>query len=98
MFTVTGESSLGRRPHTHFKAAVYHSDEGAGDIKAPLDLSDAALHVGATKSFGEEYERKGDQKKLQRHVEYLLGEPLWDDNIRTGQGLDLPVEETEKTE
>lgn len=32
-----------KKIHTHFKAAIYDSDERAGDIKAPLNLSDAAL-------------------------------------------------------
>lgn len=57
---------------THFKAAIYNSDEGTGDIEAPLDLSDAALHIGSTKRFRKEYKCKRDQKQLWRHIsEYL---------------------------
>ena len=42
--------------HTHLKAAIDHPDKGTGDIEAPLDLGDGALHVGSTKSFGEIHE------------------------------------------
>lgn len=71
--------------HTHFKAAVDDSDEGTGDVEAPLDLSDAALHVRAAESFRKENERKRDQKKLQRHIaEQLWGGLLRDDSIVTG--------------
>lgn len=51
--------------HTHFKAAIDGSCEGAGDIKAPLNLSDGAFHVGATKGFGEEYEWQRCHEELE---------------------------------
>lgn len=58
---------------THFKTAIDNSDEGTGDIEAPLDLSDTALHICSAQSFRKENKCKGDQKKLQRHiVEHLL--------------------------
>lgn len=65
----------GGRKRTHFKAAIEDSGEGAGDIEAPLDLSDAALHIRAAKSFRKENKCKRDQKELQRHiVEQLSGQ------------------------
>lgn len=38
---------------THLKAAINDPDERAGDVEAPLNLSDGALHVGSAEGFGE---------------------------------------------
>lgn len=54
--------------HTHFKTAIDDSNERTGDIKAALDLSDGALHIGSAEGFGEVNECQGDQKKLQTHI------------------------------
>lgn len=53
--------------HTHFKAAIYNSNEGAGDIKAPFNLCDGALHIGSTKGFGKIYKSQRDQEELETH-------------------------------
>lgn len=52
---------------THFKAAIYDTDEGAGDVEAPLDLCDGALHVGPPKGFGKVCKRHGEQEELETH-------------------------------
>ena len=53
---------------THFKAAVDDSDEGAGDVEAPLDLSDGALHAAAPEGFGKVHEGEGGQEELGNHT------------------------------
>lgn len=56
--------------HTHFKTAIYDTNEGAGDIKAPLNLGDGALHIGSAEGFGKEYKRHRSQEELgtQKHT------------------------------
>lgn len=50
---------------THFEAAVDDSNQGAGDVESPLDLSDGALHVGSTEGFCKIYERQRNQEELE---------------------------------
>lgn len=62
---------------THLKTAINDPDERAGDVEAPLYLSDGALHVGSTEGFGEVNKRQGDQEKLQRHTQMQKCKLCW---------------------
>ncbi len=61
-------------PHTHFKTAIYNSNEGAGNIKASLNLGDGALHVGSAKGFGKVCKGHRGQEELEthRHTQYTV--------------------------
>lgn len=52
---------------THLKTAINDPNKRAGDVKAPLNLSDGALQVGSAEGFGEIDKRQGDQEELQTH-------------------------------
>lgn len=71
--------TISKKPgHTDLKAAINDSYEGAGDVKAPLNLGDGALHVGTTEGFGEIDEGHGGQEELEGTCKSLLGEVLLD--------------------
>lgn len=53
------------KAQTHLEAAVDDADEGAGDVEAPLDLGDGALHVRAAEGFGEVHKRQRGQEELE---------------------------------
>lgn len=50
---------------THLKTSIYETNVCAGEVKAPLYLSDGALHVGSSQGFGEIGEGKCYNKQLE---------------------------------